>query len=655
MRPLRSTIRRLRDDASADIGHILIITAVMMFGLLIMAAFSVDVGQWYDTANRSQRAADNASLAAVKELVVTEQATGSRATAEAAAQAAAESVAAQNGFDVAEPGISVTTTFRQVGGSEVADVVVNDSDVPTFFAGVVLSDMQISRDAEAIMAGCEAVCGGDIEIPPPLGLFIDADAQGDGYQAERVGDYFFNIFHHQSGDVLQCTDVVLNDTCAPGGDTDLYPAEPYQNVDTNYTPKLEAFGDKVYWIAQHDPKTRLGCWDSTTHAKCTGFSIGVELAPYRPNKSGNQNSRINGPDLVNGRLYAYGDDNRMYCYDPTLDVICAGYPANTSLAGAHDMELEKDDEGFDGGVKTDGMQFDTVVHADGRIWHSIGPTDGDEATWIGCWNTNTAAPCAGWTDVGTDEYLGFLYFTWDTAGNVDGVCARGGKEGGDKPPECFTLTGADTPSVVPWDFKDFGEQSATAIRSNGDRITFFPDKGDEEARCWNWTTQSECGYSTANWSSTNEYSYTWDGGIGGCVVGLGHSGRVWSFRVDDGQAPCEGNSTGQGVISACTCADSGVQEWTSLSLSPDTDLSDFASFLVSIRRPDGSLFTMVDLVAQGSGIIDLSPLNTESPVVTTLTITATAITIDGETDTAWFGTDGPVLVQNGGTKPTLLS
>lgn len=658
MTALRSTARRMRDDVRQDVGHVLVLTAVMMMGLLIMAAFSIDVGQWYDTANRSQRAADNASLAAVKALVTTEQATGDRVAAEAAAQSAAEAVAAQNGFDVSDPGISVTTTFSTLGVSELAEVVVNDDDIPTFFAGVVLSDMAISRDAEAVMAGCESDCGGDIAIPPPLATFIDADVSGDGYQAERAGNYFFNVFHHTDGDVLQCTDVILGDTCAPGGDTNVYPVEPYPafGQKTNYTPKVEPVGDKVYWIVQHkdDPITGLGCWDSEIHATCAGFASPLTWAPYQANGSGNQNSRINGPDLVNGRLFGYGDDNRMYCYDTVLEAVCSGYPKNTSLAGTHDMELDNEDDGVAAGVKTDGMQFDTAVHPDGRIWHLIGPTLDDGVSWIGCWDPSTDAACAGWTDAGTTEQQNFLYFTYDTSNNVNGICARGGKEGNDKPPECFDSTGASVASDLPWHFKGWGEQSATALTSDNETVTFFPNIGEGEAACWNWNTQSDCNYSESNWEGTKEYSYTWDGGQGGCVIGLGHNGRMWSFKVDDGQAPCGGNSTGQGIISACSCVDSGILEWTSLALSGDSDLSDFKEFKVKILRPDGSKFIEVNLVNDGA-VIDLSPLNSESPVPTTLTIIATAKTHDDEVDTAWFGTDGPVLVQSSGSNPTLVS
>ncbi len=68
-------------------GYVLAMTALLFIPMLIFAAFAVDVGAWYQQANRTQRAADAAALAAVVWM-----------PDEAAATTAALDVAALNGF-----------------------------------------------------------------------------------------------------------------------------------------------------------------------------------------------------------------------------------------------------------------------------------------------------------------------------------------------------------------------------------------------------------------------------------------------------------------------------------------------------------------------------------------------------------------------------
>lgn len=646
-----------RGDKEA--GHILLLAAAGLMALLTMAAFTVDFGQWYNISNRAQRAADAASLAAVAELNRVEGTGASRASAEAAAVATAESVARQNGFDVADGRISVSTAFSTSGANDVVRVLVGEDDVPLFFASLVTDEMSVARDASAIMGDCQATCDGDVVIPPPLGAMVDTDAGGDGYIAVRAGHYLFNVFHHTNGNVLQCTDLQTNAECNPPGVN--YPVAPYPTMSTNYTPKIVPFEDRVYFVVQQPTAVGLGCWDSSTHARCAGFTSGpVPFAPYKKNGSNNGGARVDGPELVGNRLFAYGDDNRMYCFDPAAAALCPGYPRATGLAGVHDMELDSNQEGFAGGVETAGVQFDMLVHpANQKIYTVIGNTP-DNKAWVGCFDTTTAAACTDWPTAGVAVNAGrrLLFFKYPTNGTLltpDGVCARTGKLGGGEGSghQCFDLTGGATTLTLPFAFSSgWGEQEATAPTTGGHLFTYFPDRSGDRARCWDWTAAGLCAISPSNWSGTAEYGYWWDGG--GCMIGLGHDGRVWSFRVDDGQLPCEGNSAGQGVLEACTCGDGVTQVWTALTLSPTTDLSNFSTFVVTVTRPDGTVFTQVDLVGAESTVIDLSALNQELPPPAYLIINAHAITIDGEGDGAWFTTDGPAVTMLGGSQATLI-
>ena len=509
------------------------------------------------------------------------------------------------------------------------------------------------------MGDCQATCDGDVVIPPPLGVMVDTDAGGDGYMAVRANNYLFNVYHHTSGNVLQCTDLLTNDECNPPGVN--YPVAPYPSMTTNYTPKIVPNGGKVYFIVQQPTQVGLGCWDSDIHALCAGFSSGpVVFANYKKNGSNNGGARVDGPELVGDRLFAYGDDNRMYCFNLQTNALCTGYPRATGLAGVHDMALAKNLDGFPGGVDANGVQFDMLVHPQThKIYTVLGDTP-DGNAWMGCFDPATGSACSDWPTTGVAVAGGrrLLFFRYPTNGTMstpNGICARAGKLGGGEGSghQCFTLTGATSTFTLPYAFSNnWGEQEATGTTSAGHLVTYFPNRGDDRAECWDWTLGAACAVSPSNWSGTSDYGYWWDGG--GCVLGLGHAGRVWSFKVDDGQMPCEGNSTGQGVLEACSCADGLHTVWTAIALSPETDLTDFTSFVVTVSRPDGSVFTQVDMLASGDTVIDLSALNQESPPPAYLTIVAHAVAVDGGGSGAWFTTNGPAVTMIGGSQATLI-
>lgn len=650
-----------RTTQDREHGHILVIAAVGLLCLLVMAAFTVDVGNWYNKANKAQRAADAAALAAVTELNNYESEGYSRTEAETAGRAAAVAAAKQNGFDTANTRVTVNTSFAVNGASDQATVTVTEANVPLFFAGVVMKNVSIGRDAAAVMGDCQATCQGEIKIPPPLGTMIDTGTGGDGYMAVRAGNYLWNLFHHTSNNYLQCTDLLTNRECAPTGVN--YPVMPYAATQTNYTPKLAAYGTRVYFIVQGATTVGLGCWDSDTHAKCNGFSSPVQLAAYKKNGSNNGVTRIDGPEVVGDRLYAYGDDNRMYCYDLDANALCWGYPRQTGLYGVRSMTLKTASEGIAGGVNNSGVQFDMLVHPNNRkIYTVIGPTT-DGSSWVGCYDTAwwNLGPCTDWptNGVSVDKGRRLLFFRYGTNGDMSsptGVCARGGKLGGDDGTghTCWSMTGTNPTTIpnLPWTFNGFGEQEATAPRTDGHLVTYFPDRAADKARCWDWNTGAACSIALSNWSGTDEYGYWWDGG--GCIIGLGHAGRVWSFRVDDGLRPCEGNSAGGGILEACLCSDGATRVWTALTVSSDTDLTNFSAFRVTIKRPDGTTYIVVDLVTAPSPIIDLSPLNSEVPFPDYLTITAQAITLNGQATDAWFETGGPAVTMLGGSRATLI-
>jgi len=61
----RGRRRRLRDDRGGDGGYAIALVALSLIVIIAMAAFSVDVSNWYLNGQREQRAADAAALAGV--------------------------------------------------------------------------------------------------------------------------------------------------------------------------------------------------------------------------------------------------------------------------------------------------------------------------------------------------------------------------------------------------------------------------------------------------------------------------------------------------------------------------------------------------------------------------------------------------------------
>lgn len=634
--PVRRLYRRRHAD---ERGAVMVIAAFALVALLTLTALSVDIGFLYSEATKAQRAADAASLAAAGELARVELATGDRPLAEAAARTLALDVAADNGFDdmAADTTVEVTL-FRDTSGNDHAEVEIGRSGVGLFFGRLARDSAQLARSSEAVVNGCDADCGGEIEIPRPLGAAVSTGTGGDGFMAVRAGNLIFNLFHHTDSRPLQCVDVRTNQVCSGSGVT--YPVAPYAGMETNYTPKLAPVGTRVYFVVQLPSSVGLGCWDGATHARCPGFAAPKVLANLGANAKSGSVQRLDGPVEMDDRLYLVGDDNRMYCWDLLTERVCTGFPRSLSLAGVHPLG------------KAGGVQFDSLPGPGTRIYSSLGPST-DGKTWVTCFDTATASPCSGWTDVSTADGRVFLFHRFDTDGVVNGVCARGGRRGGGDGSghQCWTLSGRASTLALPWDFKDFGERDAAVDTTAGHRRTFFPDRGRDRYVCWDWTDGRVCDIAASNWTDTEEYAYVADGP---CVIALGHQGKLWSFRADDGQQPCSGTAGVTGTIRTCPCRDSSTATWSTLVLESNTSLADFERFHVRILRPDGSVFFEGDLVLTGETIIDLRPLNEERPVPTTLTVEITVEVRDGREPSVWTATTNPGMVQRGGVVPTLV-
>ena len=127
-------IRRLRRQLD-DRGYAMILTALLILPMMAFTGLGVDVGSWYATANRMQRAADAAALAAVVWM-----------PDEGRAETAALVAARRNGYDDADSDIDVTLVPV---GSQRVRVTIYDATVDVYFSSVFLDNVDVERQATA--------------------------------------------------------------------------------------------------------------------------------------------------------------------------------------------------------------------------------------------------------------------------------------------------------------------------------------------------------------------------------------------------------------------------------------------------------------------------------------------------------------------------
>ncbi len=135
----------LRGDASCrqDGGFVLALTTLLLIPLLLFAGFATDLGSWYYTASKVQRAADAAALAGVVWL-----------PDEDAAVDAAREAAAHNGYEHGVDGVTVEVT--RVGGEQL-EVRIGEP-VEQFFTQLVMDRFTVRRSSTA-----------EYVLPVPLG------------------------------------------------------------------------------------------------------------------------------------------------------------------------------------------------------------------------------------------------------------------------------------------------------------------------------------------------------------------------------------------------------------------------------------------------------------------------------------------------------
>ena len=235
-------LRRLGACTRPEDGYVAILTILLFTTLFGMCAFAVDVGNWYYTGQRAQRAADAAALAGVPNLP------GDKT----AAFAEAQTYARANGFDNAS---STVTVIPSIDGTPTRLRVTTSMTVQNQF-GILfgLGHTTISRTAVADYSG-----------PVPMGSPCNEfgnDPESAGVKSVNcadTGQFWANVgapkAPKKSGDAYQNGDCTSGeDGCGSGGTNTEYDSDgyfyqvtltkPVQNLTLQaFDPALIAVGD----------------------------------------------------------------------------------------------------------------------------------------------------------------------------------------------------------------------------------------------------------------------------------------------------------------------------------------------------------------------------------------------------------------------------
>lgn len=615
-----------------DEGYVLALVTIGIFAILVLVGLVVDVGGWYSKASKEQRAADAAALAGAQ----TFAATGSWD----AAVAEAERTAAQNGYT---SGGDFSVTVSQVGDTGVK-VVVKESNVELFFAQLVTSNVDIERGAVATPAGCGAECDQDITLGKPF-QGISVAAEGDGFSPTLVGtDKVFALNHHVPNPGLKSMLCIERDTSLP---CDGYPKTV--NAYTSFTSELAYHPglNALYYSHQTASDVRVGCWSVTTDASC-----GTAVLAALPLGTRDQHSqtRSSSPVIIGSNAWVQTDDYNMHCVVLASLSPCAGSPFTaTSFTAARDAGTMPVDShaanAFRQNWRTNNtFNIDTEVLGS-KLYHVIAlrrmtnPAFND-GSYIGCFDTATNAPCAGFDQPTWVPVIGgaqasdaawrnhpYLFVRQTTGMVPSGICVHDAGDHG-----CVNLAGGNQARIGGFNGhldKSYGKTHTSAEAHLGSK-TFFPDQQDNTTRCWNWATSSGCG--EKDWGTSvdasgvkqsSDYGYASDGN---CIFALGHTTLFWSF--DENFERCFGGSTAV-EINPCICS-TGEPVYGSLQI-PEDVLAELDSASATVTSIFGTtLIGETDLIASG-GFLDMSGISTaEGSVILELEVRSDSYELGGD-------------------------
>ena len=192
---IRLPTRTRRDER----GYVAVFSVLLLVVMMAMAAFTVDVGNWYVTSQQNQRAADAAALAGVTFMPASFS----------DASAAALQMASRNGL---APGAGISVTPATVAGQNSRLQVTVSKTVKNAFGGLFgVSSTTVTRSAIAAFTG-------PVPMGSPCNEFGNDPTPGTNKSTncDTVGQFWANVGSPRadkaSGDAYQ------NGACPSNGD-----------------------------------------------------------------------------------------------------------------------------------------------------------------------------------------------------------------------------------------------------------------------------------------------------------------------------------------------------------------------------------------------------------------------------------------------------
>ncbi|MEI6689091.1 MAG: cadherin-like domain-containing protein [Thermoleophilia bacterium] len=480
--------------------------------------------------------------------------------------------------------------------------------------------------------------------------------------------HVFNVFHHDTGSGKIDCHTRTGATCGV--------AWPYMNgsgiqkVSTNY--RSDAVYDPVYrhiWRAGNTRyDTGFDCTDISDierPAPCGGtvdlsFSaVGPALSPIAGTSNfGSYNTfgQVIGIAMAGGKVYTMttiNDKPYLLCVDTQANAgvgaPCPGQPYSVggSFAAAYISEGSS-----------------TVFASQGRVYATIGGSNGVTAATVVCWDPSTNANCAGaWPQaLATTSLVAmpYLFEVPDAAGRILGVCAanpRGSQIGG-----CFTSAGRPFTLNAGLRAWYLGVGSAFNYGNNPTTVgtKMWATNGNGAASpprfsCWDQSLSGGQGAECPNWPKTSvlQYTVSVDPNNRNCVWTNNDAGviKAWDTRTatENCLTPPDQVILPASVTvprMACGPSAQGVREWRSIQLTAP-GISDYASAALTIRDSAGVDIPGWTGISFGGAprTIDLSTL----PVATTGQTPTFVVDYKGLT----VNTDTSVVVAALGDSPEL--
>jgi Putative Flp pilus-assembly TadE/G-like len=327
---MRSLLRRAKGE---DRGAALALVAGSLVLLMGMAAFGSDLGWFYLNASRVQRAADAAALGGVVWMPADP----------GQADATALDIALRNGYDDADPDVTVTPAAIPGAPNEL-EVTVTDV-VPTFFAKVLGFDtMAISRTARA-------------EYIPPLKLGSPSNKFGNdpscyGSNVDCAGNFWANIH---------------------GRNTDTRMGDAYSSFcrdlsgSVNGCPQSPAYRDTgyLYGVIPNGNSFTLETLDMAFHNETGGVANGDPMRTGDHNNfCGSMNPACVGPTVV----------VNIFAPDPTPLILTDNGPAACSKTYAPQPQVNPDSDPPFAGPPPPNWNWDTVC--------SLNTSSSPDGIWV---------------------------------------------------------------------------------------------------------------------------------------------------------------------------------------------------------------------------------------------------------------------------------